>query len=111
MSVPYLLPEDSLRVQFPGPAQQHEVVVDGWRVPLLHACLHDGGQITLVLDNRFGLELDADDAEGVVPFVANAIAVALGYNAHPSASDDVLPTPTPHPKPQRVVMVAGVDGP
>jgi hypothetical protein len=110
MSVSDLLPEDALRVQFPGPVQHHEVVVDGWRVPLLHACLHDGGQITLVLDNRLGLELDADEAEAVVPFVANAIAVALGYNTHPSASDDALPHPTPHPKPQRVVMVAGFGG-
>ena len=106
MSALDFLPDDSLRVHFPGPIEQHEVVVDGWRVPLLHACLHDGGEITLVLDSRFGLELTADDAEAVVPFVANAIAVALGYNAHPSTDDGVLPNPTPHPKPQRVVTIA-----
>jgi hypothetical protein len=108
MSVPELLPEDSFRVQFLGPVEQHEVVVDGWRVPLLHACPHDGGQTTLVLDNRFGLEISVEDAEAVVPFIANAIAVALGYNAHPSADEETPLVPIPHPKPQRVAMVAGL---
>jgi hypothetical protein len=101
------LTDDALRVQFPGPFEQHEVVVDGWKVPLLHAQIHDGGSITLVLDGRFGLEVTTADAEAIVPFIANTIAVALGYNAHPSADDEVLPAPTPHPKPQRTVLIAG----
>jgi hypothetical protein len=28
------------RVSFPGPFAQHDVVVDGWRVPLVHAQVH-----------------------------------------------------------------------
>lgn len=94
-------------VAFPGPFSQHDVVVSGWSVPFLHAQEHDGGMLTVVLDNRFGLELSVADAERVVPFLANAIAVALGYPAHPSADDEVLPQPSPGPKPARVVSVAG----
>ena len=70
------LPVES-SVSFPGPFAQHDVVVSGWRVPLLHAQPHDGGMLTLVLDNRFALELGVADAERVVPFLANAIAIAL----------------------------------
>ena len=81
--------------------------MSGWRVPFLHAQTHDGGMLSIVLDNRFGLELTAVEAERVVPFLADVIAVALGYDAHPSADDDVLPTPSWHPKPRRVVTLAG----
>jgi hypothetical protein len=95
------------RVEFPGPFSEHQVVVSGWRVPLLHAQLHGEDKITLVLDDRFGLELSTADAERVVPFLADAIAVALGYNAHPSADDPLPLTRAPHPKPQRVHTLAG----
>jgi hypothetical protein len=98
----------SLRVSFPGPFLQHDVVVDGWSVPLLHAQVHQGGKVTLMLDNRFMLDLDADHAEAVVPFVANAIAIALGYNAHPSDDDEDLARPSANPKPRRVTTVAGL---
>ena len=92
-------------VSFPGPFQQHDVVVAGWKVPLLHAQVHDGGRLTLVLDNRFGLELSVAEAERVVPFIADAVAVALGYNSHPSADDPLPLARGLHPKPQRVFDV------
>jgi len=101
------LPES--RVSFPGPFSRHDVVVAGWRVPFLHAQLHDGGKMTVVLDHRYGIELTVAEAERVVPFVADAIAVALGYHAHPSADDEDAPVRSPHPKPQRVMTIAGFE--
>jgi hypothetical protein len=97
------------RVSFPGPFSRHDVVVSGWRVPFLHAQVHDGGKMTVVLDHRYGIELTVAEAERVVPFVADAIAVALGYNAHPSADDDAMPVRSPHPRPQRVMTIAGFE--
>jgi hypothetical protein len=38
----------------------------------------------LNLDRRFGLELDLAEAERIVPFIAQAIAVASGFSSHPS---------------------------
>lgn len=97
------------QVAFPGPFSQHGVNVAGWSVPFLHAQVHDGGMLTLVLDDRFGLELTVSEAERIVPFVADAIAIALGYEAHPSADDEALSSRSPHPKPQRVMAIAGPD--
>lgn len=97
------------RVSFPGPFSQHGVVVTGWSVPFLHAQMHDGGMMTVVLDDRFGIELTVSEAERVVPFIADAIAIALGYDAHPSADDSTPPNRSPHPKPQRIMAVAGLD--
>jgi hypothetical protein len=99
----------SLRVNFPGPFTQHDVVVDGWRVPLLDAQVNqDDGRVLLVLDNRFTLDLSAEEAERVVPFLADAMAVALGYDAHPNETDPLPPRRAPHPKPQRVMTIAGM---
>lgn len=100
----YEVPVAESRVSFPGPFKQHDVVVSGWKVPLLHAQPQDGGTVMLVLDNRVGLELGVKEAESVVPFLADCIAVALGYDAHPS-SDDASLTLAPHPKPQRSMTV------
>jgi hypothetical protein len=41
--------------------------------------------IYLSLDNRYGLDLTVAEAEQVVPFLADAIAIALGYTCHPGA--------------------------
>ena len=102
---PFDAPES--RVSFPGPFAQHDVVVDGWRVPFLHAQPHDGGMLTVVLDDRFGLELSVAEAERVVPFLADAIAVALGFEAHPTPDTQRPLARVPHPKPQPMVSVAG----
>lgn len=101
------LPE--FRVSFPGPFSHHDVVVDGWRVPLIEAQVNqDDGRVMLVLDHRFTLDLSAQEAERVVPFVAEAVAVALGYDAHPNESDPLPLRRAPHPKPQRVMTLAGL---
>lgn len=78
----------SMAVTFPGPFEHHDVVVEGHEVPFLRARPLDGGQIDLTLDRRLGLVLSADEAERFLPFLADAIAVALGYTSHPDAERD-----------------------
>lgn len=93
-------------VAFPGPFEHHDVVVEGWRVPYLQAHLKGEDRVTLTLDRRLGLELTAGEAERVVPFIADAIAIALGYGAHPRGD---MPRPlerAPYPRPERVVDVS-----
>ena len=96
------------RVSFPGPFSQHEVVVDGWKVPFLHA--HPGGEhdenVTLVLDNRLAVTLTVEEAERVVPFLADAISVALGYTSHPNADAEQPLVRQPQPRPVRMTALA-----
>jgi hypothetical protein len=92
--------EQDFRVAFPGPFQHHDVVVRGWRVPFLEAHPNEEDRITVTLDRRLGLDLTTDEAERLLPFVADAIAVALGYGAHPRG-EMPLPERRPHPSPWR----------
>lgn len=99
----------SLRVSFPGPFTHHDVVVNGWRVPYLHARMTTEDRVTLVIDRRLGATFSVEEAERVVPFVADAIAVAMGYGAHP---DDSTPRPlprAPYPRPERIVDLLSVE--
>lgn len=93
--------EQNFRVTFPGPFEHHDVVVDGWRVPFLQAHMPAEDRVALVIDRRLSTELSVEEAERVVPFLADAISVALGYGAHPRG-DMPLPERTPHPSPRRV---------
>jgi len=93
----------SMRVTFPGPFSFHDVVVDGWSVPLLRASLRGEDDIRLVLDDRLVVDLTAAEADRLLPFVANAIAVALGYGAHPRAGTRELPPLIPHMAPRPYV--------
>jgi hypothetical protein len=92
---------ERFRVQFPGPFNQHDVVVDGWKVPLLHA--HPTGandnEIMLVIDHRLAETFTVAEAERFVPFLADAIAVALGYTCHPNGDEE--PNWNPQPRPVR----------
>jgi hypothetical protein len=95
----------SMSVSFPGPLTHHDVVVNGWRVPFLQAHMRGEDRVLLVIDRRLGAEFSVQEAERVVPFVADALAVALGYGAHP---DDDTPRPlehSPSPRPERVVGI------
>lgn len=87
------------RVDFPGPFTYHEVVVEGWSVPLLHA--HPSGandeSVMLVLDNRLAITVSVEEAERFVPFLADAISVALGYTAHPRGEQEFERKPQPRP--------------
>ncbi len=96
----------TFRVTFPGPFQHHDVVVDGWRVPHVHAQLGDADNVLLVLDRRIGMELSTDEAERVVPFLADAIAISLGYGAHPRPEAPRPLERAPFPRPERVVGLA-----
>lgn len=75
-------------VEFVGPFETTKVVVEGRTVPFLTAHVRAGGDVSLTLDDRFGLDLSVFEYEQVVPFIANCIAVALGYTCHPPADWD-----------------------
>jgi hypothetical protein len=75
-------------LRFPGPFEHHDVVVEGRQVPFLRATPLDAGQIDLTLDRRLGLVLSSAEAGRFIPFLADAIAVALGYTSHPDAERD-----------------------
>jgi Transposase DDE domain len=98
------------RVSFPGPFTRHEVVVDGWSVPHLHA--HPTGDhdesVMLVIDNRLAMTVSVEEAERFVPFLADAVAVALGYTAHPRG-DEEQPNRLPQPRPVRMHGIGAVE--
>jgi hypothetical protein len=81
-------------VEYVGPFDDWRVVVDGRRVPFLSARPVDGGKVDLTLDDRYGLLVDVETAEKVIPFLADAIAVAMGFTCHPRAGWD-----GPRPRP------------
>jgi hypothetical protein len=95
----------SLRVNFPGPFSHHDVVVDGWRVPFLQAHLVGEDRVMLVLDRRLATEMSVEEADRLLPFVADAIAVALGYGAHPNQDTPRPLTRVPYPRIERVVDI------
>lgn len=70
-------------LEYVGPMETFLVAVHGRQVPFLQAFPAEGG-VHLTLDQRFGLDLSADEAERVIPFIADCIAVALGYTCHPN---------------------------
>jgi hypothetical protein len=92
-------------VSFPGPFVHHDVVVDGWRVPYLQAHLVGEDRVTLILDRRIGVELDTSEADRLIPFIADSIAVAMGYGAHPRPGAEAPLERAPYPRPERVVEV------
>ena len=97
--------DQAFRVSFPGPFQHHDVVVDGWSVPFVKASLRGEDRVRLILDDRMGVELSTDEAERLIPFLADSIAVALGYGAHPRADMDALPPRFPAAAPRRFIGV------
>ncbi len=95
-------------VSFPGPFSAHTVVVNGWQVPFLRA--HPSGAndetVMLVIDDRLAATFTVDEAERFIPFLADAIAVALGYMSHPN-EDAVQPLiRQPQPRPVRTHVIA-----
>ncbi|HTW20335.1 MAG TPA: hypothetical protein VME70_09005 [Mycobacteriales bacterium] len=80
-----------------GPFDYHRVLVYGREVPHLTACPANGGVVHLQLDSRYGLDLSAQDAERVIPFIADCIAVASGFACHPRRGHEARPL-TPFPR-------------
>jgi hypothetical protein len=76
--------------KFVGPFHSHEVVLNGHQVPYLNATPTEEG-VHLSLDARFGVDLSHDEADKIIPFLADTIAVALGYTCFPC---DEVPEPT-----------------
>jgi hypothetical protein len=97
----------SLAVQFPGPFTYHDVVVNEWKVPFLTAQMVGEDGIRLVLDQRLAVDLTVADAERFVPFVADAIAVALGYPSHPYGDTSYERSPAPRPVRANVIAWTG----
>lgn len=97
---------DPFRVGFPGPFTHHDVVVNGWRVPFLQAHMEDGDRVLVTLDRRLGVSLSAGEAERLLPFIADCIAVAQGYGAHPDRNSTSPLERGSYPKPERVVDIA-----
>ena len=95
--------QQDFRVTFPGPFQHHDVVVDGWRVPFLQAHMATEDRVSLVLDRRLATELSVEEAERVLPFIAHAISIALGYTCHPKGERE--PRYDPQPRPVRSIGV------
>jgi hypothetical protein len=103
--------EGGLRLEFVGPFKEYRVVVNGWQVPLLEGEELDGGTVWLTLDNRLGCEIPAGLAEKVVPFIADCIAVALGYGCHPRGDEvprEVALKRGPLVRPKRLLDISAV---
>ena len=73
--------------------EEYRLEVDGFRVPYLTAYPTNPQQTKwdIVLDERFGLDLDVEQLQDVIPFIANAMAVAAGYSSHGENSQIVNP--------------------
>ena len=94
------------RVSFPGPFSAHDVVFEGWRVPFLRAHpSEDDDEIMLVIDGRLAETFTTAEAEKVVPFLADAIAVALGFTCAPRGDEEPPRKPQP-----RFVRMHGIIG-
>lgn len=84
-----------LGLEFVGPFEHHDVVLNGRRVPYLSATPLAGGRVYLSLDNRFALELSLKEAEYIVPFIAHCLAVGMGYTGFPDTAEGA-PLPAQH---------------
>ena len=75
-----------------GPFRHHVVSINGWSVPFLTAGPAEDGGVYLSPDNRACLNVALDEEAAVVPFIADSVAVGLGYTFHPG-SDAAGPNP------------------
>lgn len=100
------MPRDPERVQF-WESSSHDIVVDGWCVPLITAHMH-GDDVMLVVDRRLAATFTREETMRIVPFLADAVAVSLGYGAHPNETDELPLVRAPHIKPYRVHIIEDV---
>lgn len=85
--------------QIVGPFQSHRVIVDGRQVPFLEAAPVNGGKISLLLDQRYSVDISVADADALIPWIADAIAIAMGYTCHPRPGKEPVrasPFPASH---------------
>lgn len=82
-------------LEYVGPFEHHDVVLNGRQVPYLAATPLPAGRVYLSLDRRFAIELTLQDAEYIVPFIAHCIAVGMGYTGFPDTAEEA-PRPVQH---------------
>lgn len=82
-----------------GPFRKHYVQVNGHQVPHLEAWREQGtpGKVWLSVGSRM-LDIPEAEADRTIEFLADAIAWAMGYTAHPRADMDAPIRRTPFPK-------------
>lgn len=89
-----------------GPFQSHRVIVNGRRVPFLDALPLNGGKVSLLLDSRYAIDISVADAETFIPWIADCIAVALGYTCHPRRGKEPVRA-SPFPPDHRIDWIEG----
>jgi hypothetical protein len=85
-------------LEFVGPFESHDVVLNGRAVPYLSATPLAGGRVYLSLDRRFALELSLQEADHLVPFIAHCIAVGMGYTGFPDRAEEAPRPAQPIPR-------------
>lgn len=99
-------------LEYVGPFDVTEVVIDGWKVPYLTAHKDAEGVVrSLSLDHRYAFDLPPADpdrpyeADVIVTFIAECIAVAAGYTCHPTADMTEPNRRTPYVRMNRIDFV------
>jgi hypothetical protein len=64
--------------------------------------------VMLILDKRLAITVSVEEAERFVPFLADAIAVALGYTCHPNEEAEQPLVKQPQPRPVRMHGIVGI---
>jgi hypothetical protein len=62
--------------------------------------------VVLVLDDRLVADFSTEEAERFVPFLADAISIALGYPSHPDGDTEHVRSSLP--RPTRTMNIARV---
>ena len=62
----------------------------------------------LVIDGRLAITVSVEEAERFVPFLADAVAVALGYTSHPNKDAEQPLVKQPQPRPVRMHGIADI---
>jgi hypothetical protein len=60
----------------------------------------------LILDSRIAITVSVEEAERFVPFLADVIAVSLGYTSHPNEDAEQPLVKQPQPRPVRMHGIA-----
>ncbi len=70
-------------LEYLSPRKSYEVTIDGYAVPFIEARESDNGtRCHISLDQRFGIEIPATEAQSVIWLLANAFAIGAGYSCH-----------------------------
>lgn len=77
-----------------GPFTYHQVVVEGRAIPRLTGYPREDGTTSLIVDDRFCVDVPNDLAPQVAWLVANAMAVGAGYTHLAASNKDQCFAPT-----------------